>query len=339
MKILNLTKRVFNRATVELSLRTGLSLSKPTFVCAKMTMRCNSRCAHCDIWKIDYNEKELTTAQWFHVLDGLRSWLGTFYMYFTGGEALLRHDMPEILEYAVKIGIRVELLSNGLIFDEELARRVVSTGIEQITISLDGVTPAVHDRFRGEPGYHVQTIAAIEMLNRFRQEANAPMKVLLKTVISANNLHELEALAKWAQVHGCDLLYQPIEQNYGEKPDPTWYLNSPVWITDLHRLRNVLDSLRLLRDQGGSILNSDADFERYYSYFAQPESLMKSIQAHHTKDGSKFCPSAVGSFVISSNGDVRMCFGMAPIGNVAEISPREIWRRRKRCWAAPCGFR
>ncbi len=331
-------KAKYNRMLAEISMRTGLSLSKPTFICAKMTMRCNSRCAHCNIWNMEFNERELTTEQWLKALDELHEWLGDFRMYFTGGEALLRSDTPDILEYAVRLGIRVELLSNGLIFDESLARRIISTGIDQITISLDGMTPEVHDRFRGDPGYHDRTIAAILMLNRFRREAGSSMKILLKTVISANNLHELEAIGRWAHEQDADLLFQPIEQNYGESPDPVWYKNSPLWITDIPKVREVFASLRRLRDAGAAILNSDADFDRYCRYFEQPELLMNTIQGHHTTD-SAYCPSAVGSFVMSSNGDVRMCFGMEPIGNVAEQTPRELWRSRPRCWIKPCGHR
>lgn len=320
------------------SMFTGLNLNKPTYICAKITMRCNSRCAHCNIWNMDFDEREMTSEQWFHVLDELRRWLGPLRMVFTGGEALLRDDLLSILEHAVHLGIKVELLSNGLIIDEAQARRIVASGIDQITISLDGISPAVHDRFRGEPGYHDKTVSAILLLNKLRREAASPLRILLKTVISANNLHELEAIARWAGENRLELLYQPIEQNYGEELNQKWYRNSSLWITDLQLLKEVFTALRLFREPSGTILNSDDDFDRYYAYFEKPETLMSTIQGHDTKN-RKHCAHAVGNFVISSNGDVRMCFGMTPIGNVAEQSPQEIWQGRDHCWANPCVFR
>lgn len=338
----NLLDRVsanWNRILTKGSMVTGLNLNRPTFICAKMTMRCNSRCAHCNIWRMESNEGELSTEQWLRVLEGLRNWLGRFRMVFTGGEALLRDDMLTILEYAVKLGINVELLSNGLLIDEAMAGRIVATGIDQITLSFDGVTPAVHDRFRGEAGYHVRTVDAILALSRQRQKSATPLRILLKTVISANNLHELAAIARWADEHGLAVQYQPIEQNYGEEPDPHWYRGSSLWISDLTALREEFTALRELQAQGNCIANAGDDYDRFLTYFEKPAELMASIQAHDTKNRRGDCPHAVGNFIISSNGDVRMCFRMASIGNVALQSPEEIWRKRMRCWAGPCAYR
>ena len=102
-----------NRLLAEASLRSGLNLNKPSNLVAKMTMRCNSRCRHCDIWQIDYAEREMSTAQWLTALEQLRGWLGKFPMVFTGGEALLRPDLIKILKHAVGLGIQVELLTTG----------------------------------------------------------------------------------------------------------------------------------------------------------------------------------------------------------------------------------
>lgn len=337
--ILDLLSSKWNSALMKASMVAGLNLNKPTYVCAKMTMRCNSRCAHCNIWQMEYNEQELTTDQWLRTLNELRGWLGKFRMVFTGGEALLRDDMVTILGYAVNLGISVELLSNGLIIDDVLARRIVATGIDQITHSFDGITPDVHDRFRGDAGYHAKTSAAIRALVHARQELNKPLRILLKTVISNNNLHELVTIARWVQAQGLEVQYQPIEQNYGEEADPGWYKQSPLWITDLPALREALNHLRVMCVEGGVIANSADDFDRFYRYFEKPEELMAAIQSHHAQDGAKYCPSAVGNFVISSNGDVQMCFKMGPIGNVSIQSPKEIWRGRARCWAGPCDYR
>ena len=328
----------WNTLLLETSLQTGLNLGRPAYICAKMTMRCNSRCAHCNIWDMEYHEQELTTGQWFRILDQLRDWLGRFHMTFTGGEALLRDDMPSILQHAVGLGIRVELLSNGIMLDEPLATRLAAIGIDRITISYDGVTSEVHDRFRGGDGYHAATRAAIVALNRHRRHATAPLQILLKTVISANNLHEISGIAQWAEENDLNVQYQPIEQNYGEQPDPQWYKGNPLWITDLAALRTALDELHQVKTVGSAIVNNAADFERFYRYFEDPETLMTSIQAHSAKDGKGMC-TGMGNFVISSNGDVRMCFRMEPFGNIADTSPREVWRNRKRCWVGACGFR
>jgi MoaA/NifB/PqqE/SkfB family radical SAM enzyme len=302
-------------------------------------MRCNSRCAHCNIWKPEFIEQELATEEWLRALDDLRSWLGPFRMVFTGGEALLREDMLKILGHAVKLGISVELLSNGIMIDEVLAAQIVASGIDQITISLDGVTAEVHDRFRGGTGFHAATTSAILALVKERRFRRAPLNILLKTVISSNNLLELTAIANWAQGHDLEAHFQPIEQNYGEVPDPCWYRSSPLWISDLAGLREEFNRLRLLKLEGSCISNTAADFDFFYRYFAQPEFLMNAVQGHDTKQRNSHCPHAVRNFVIASNGDVRMCFQMKPIDNIRQCKPSIIWRERQRCWGRPCEYR
>jgi pyrroloquinoline quinone biosynthesis protein E len=319
---------------------TGLNLNKPVYVCAKMTMRCNSRCEHCNIWKMKFDEQELSTADWLSVLNELRTWLGPFRMVFTGGEALLRADMLTILEHAFRLGIIAELLSNGIMINAGLATQISGTGVDQVTISFDGITPEVHDRFRGRTGFHAASKAAVLALADERQKNGFPRRILLKTVISSNNLHELAAIARWAGDHGLEVQYQPIEQNYGEAENPDWFRHSPFWIEDAAQIKEELNALRVLKEQDGKfIANSATDFDRYLHYFESPETLMTSIQAHEGKARKGRCSHAVGNFVMESNGDVRMCFRMEPFGNVRHSSPRDIWRQRKRCWARSCDFR
>lgn len=320
-------------------MRTGLSLNKPTYLCAKMTMRCNSRCAHCNIWQMPFDEPELSTDEWLRVLDDLHRWLGGFRMVFTGGEALLRDDMLEILCHAVRLGIKVELLSNGILIDQALASRLVSLGLEQITISYDGITAETHDRFRGDAGYHAATKGAIEFLVAERKKQHSDLNILLKTVISANNLHELTAIAAWAEEMGVMVQYQPIEQNYGDGEDLIWYQKSPLWPQNLDAVSKELRVLQGLKEGKGAITNPVDDFTRFIRYFENPDELMRSIQAHDKKRKATLCPAAVGNFVMESHGDVRMCFRMEPIGNVKEKPPAALWRERVRCWGQSCEYR
>lgn len=338
-EIFQLLRRKGNDLLADLSLRTGLNLNRPTYICAKVTMRCNSHCVHCNIWRMDFAEKELSTAEWLRVLDGLHAWLGHFDMVFTGGEALLRDDMFEILAYAVSKDIRVELLSNSIAVDDQIARRIVETGIAQFTTSFDGIHDKTHDHFRGAKGLHAKTMAAVSSLCAYRQQSSRPLTILLKTVISSNNLEELVAIAEYSKDHGLEVLYQPIEQNYGEEPSTDWYQGSELWVRDLSKLRHELARLLQLKFQGYPIVNTEDNLSRIIQYFESPHKLMRAIQDHDTRSSIARCGHAVTNFVISGNGDVRMCFKMKPIGNLRTASPAEIWNRRKCCWLTDCGFR
>jgi MoaA/NifB/PqqE/SkfB family radical SAM enzyme len=304
-----------------------------------MTMLCNSRCVHCDIWKNDDVGPELTPAQWRVFLDNLSAWVGKAHIVFTGGEALLAEGMPSILSHAVSLGLKVELLSNGLIINAELADQLMKMGLEQITVSFDGSTQATHDRFRGGEGFYSKTVAGLRLLIEAREQYGTETTILLKTVVSSNNLTELAELAEVAKQWGLSIRYQPIEQNYAEPVDPSWYRRSPLWITDIESLERMIGSLKALRSRGAPIENSDLELDTIVAYFRDPEKLMHAVQGHDTHTDTKFCSHAVTNFVVSSNGDVRMCFMMDPVGNVTREKPENIWKNRARCWIGPCGHR
>ena len=327
-----------SRLLAEASLLSGLNLNKPASVTAKMTMRCNSRCRHCDIWQIDYAEREMSTAQWLEALERLRGWLGEFPMVFTGGEALLRPDLVEILEHAVSLGIQVELLTNGLDVDNELAGKIVASGIAQVTLSYDGATPATHDSFRGESGFHARTARAIAALARHREQSGRPLAILLKTVINRGNLPELAEIGAFARAGGFRLRYQPIEENYAAAPDPRWYQKSDLWIHDIPQLHAQISRLKELQAAGALIDNRPSELDSFVRYFENPEQLMAEVQAHEVGRSGKACLSSVSSFVISGNGDVRLCHQMAPIGNLTLRGPQQIWSQRKRCRIDTCGY-
>ena len=63
-----------------------------------VTYRCNNDCAHCYNSR-ERNFPELTTEQWFKIIDQLWA-LGVPHLVFTGGEATLRNDLPELIHHA-----------------------------------------------------------------------------------------------------------------------------------------------------------------------------------------------------------------------------------------------
>lgn len=339
--LVRLSQRLKEVATESITLKTGLNLARPSYVCAQLTMKCNSRCMHCDIWKTNFRERELTTEQWKNTLTSLHHWLGEFPMIFTGGESMLRPDTVELVTHAVDLGLKVELLTNGLLLTESLARAIIATGVGRVTISFDGVKDETFDRFRGsgKPGFAVKTRAALEMLNRYRRELNLPTEILIKTVISKNNLDELTEIANYAQENKFKLRYQPIEENYAaKKTDKLWFQKSPLWISDFEALEAQMRRLIELKKTNPWIENSKAEFERYIEYFKEPLRLMTEVQTHNVGRTKNVCRPAVSAFMISSNGDVRMCYMMKPIGNVAMQDPMDLWEKRPRCWMQHCSF-
>lgn len=323
-----------------LSLRSGRNLSKPTFVCIKLTMRCNARCRHCDIYKPEHTTDELSTEQWQATLAQLRGWLGRGApLTFTGGEILLRRDCFELLEEAGRLGFGLHLLSNGWLLNPERARRMLALDPRTIQVSLDGEQPETHDYLRGLARFGERARAALEHLVAAKQDLGVQSQIILGCVIFKQNLDEVEGIVRWARDHAIDTVkLQPIEQTYMEPHDPHWFERSPLWITDTAAAERTIDRLLRMKREGYPIHNTEESLEFMKGYFADPLGLGQKVVSHDQNFESRSCRSAVGDFDINANGDVRLCYRMEPIGNVAVDDPRTIWNRRPRCWTSPCAF-
>lgn len=333
---LNLSFR-YRLQNISVALRKNFN--KPTNIGLKISERCNARCRHCDIWKLGNIQPEMTTEQLKRLLFQLRKWLGPFFFHISGGEALLRADLIEILHYAHQQQIFVELLTNGWLLNESKAEQIVEAGTYRCTLSLDGFNSVTHDTMRGRDGFYTRVSDALFFLKKYKEIFQSPILLVIKTVVNKNNLDELVPLVEWVKEKGITgVIFQPIEQNYGEPINPEWFKTSELWVSDLVKLRKTMDILYKLKKNGAPILNKISDFNLIKEYFTYPERLMKKVQEHTDGISSQTCYHGVSNFGISSNGDVRMCFQMDPIGNVIEQNPRQIWKTRSVCWKTHCPY-
>ncbi len=322
------------------SLRTGLNLSKPTFVCIKLTMRCNAQCKHCDIYKPEHTIPELPGETWTRVLRDLRQWLGYGApLTVTGGEIFLRRDAFDILGTARDQGLALYMLSNGWLIHADRAQRIMDLDARVVQLSLDGTEFATHDYLRGIDGFGERAQAAIRYLVDAKRAKQARTKLVLSCVVFKHNLDELGPLAHWAAEHGVDeIKYQPIEQTYGEAPDPNWWQRSPLWVDDLAAAERAIDAVAAAKAAGAPVANSPESLQLMKEYFSDPLGRRRQVVSHDSAYHARRCRTAVSDFDIDADGHVRLCYEMDPIGNVAEQSPRDIWNNRDRCWTKPCSF-
>lgn len=127
------------------------SSDKKPVVVWNITQTCNLKCVHCYAHsKNKLYENELTTEEGKAVIDDLAAF-GVPVILFSGGEPLMRKDLPELAGYAVSKGMRAVISTNGTLITPEVARTLKEIGLSYVGISLDGMEE-IHDRFRGEKG-------------------------------------------------------------------------------------------------------------------------------------------------------------------------------------------
>jgi 12,18-didecarboxysiroheme deacetylase len=160
------------------------SEDKRPVVVWNVTRRCNLKCVHCYAHAKNIAfDNELTTVQGKELIDDLSAF-GSPVMLFSGGEPLVRKDLPQLAAYAVEKGMRAVISTNGTLITPIMARTLKEIGLSYVGISLDGMKE-INDRFRGVNG------AFRSALEGIKNSQDAGIKVGLRFTINKFNVKEI----------------------------------------------------------------------------------------------------------------------------------------------------
>ena len=139
----------------------------PTLAEIALTYGCQNRCSFCyasSPHREDDN-RLMTTAEVKKVMDTIFHQAHVPSLSFTGGEATLRKDLPELITYGRELGFRVNLITNGLrMADRIFAEMLVEAGLDSAQVSLEAGQAEIHDLIVGRRGAFSQTTEGIRNL-------------------------------------------------------------------------------------------------------------------------------------------------------------------------------
>ncbi len=163
------------------------SADKKPVVVWNMTRRCNLKCVHCYSASADINyPDELTTDEGKKLIDDLAAF-GAPVILFSGGEPLMRPDLPELAQYATDNGMRAVISTNGTLITRDIAAKLKKIGLSYVGVSLDGLEKT-HDRFRGTKGAFDKAMEGI------RNCREAGIKVGIRFTVNKRNLADVPAM-------------------------------------------------------------------------------------------------------------------------------------------------
>ncbi|MBJ7354302.1 MAG: GTP 3',8-cyclase MoaA [Thermoleophilaceae bacterium] len=156
-----------------------------------VTDRCNLRCHYCMpaeglAWAP--KEQELEFAE-IERLVSLFADLGVRSVRLTGGEPLVRKNLPELVERIAAIDAieDISLTTNGILL-EQLIEPLVQAGLTRVNVSLDALTPERYREITRRNGLQ-KVIAGLAALERYPQLG--PIKV---NVVAVRGMSDLEIL-------------------------------------------------------------------------------------------------------------------------------------------------
>ena len=188
--------------------RMGVTVEPPLGMLAELTHRCPLHCPYCsNPIELAAKRDELTTAQWLSVLDAARD-LGVLQVHMSGGEPLLRPDLPELVGRASDLGCYVNLVTSGLGLTAERLADLVDRGLAHVQLSVQGADAERADRIAGAKA-HDRKIEAAEVVHA----AGLPLSV--NVVLHRANHDQVGALIELAERMGADRLELANTQYYG----------------------------------------------------------------------------------------------------------------------------
>jgi radical SAM protein with 4Fe4S-binding SPASM domain len=265
-----------------------------------LTYRCNNDCAHCYNAR-ERNFPELSTDQWKNILDELLT-LGIPHIVFTGGEATLRNDLPELIAHAESNGQITGLNTNARrLSDERYMQKLVEAGLDHVQITVESCEEQIHDEMMRAKGAFRQTIQGLKNV------LASPLYVMTNTTMLRTNVHRIPDTLDFLADIGV----------------PTIGLNALIYSgqglsvgTGLaeNELQPILDiAVRKTSERGQRLI--------WYTptQYCQFDPTQSNL-------GVKGCTAALYSMCIESNGDVLPCQSYYhSLGNILTDPWRSIW--------------
>ncbi len=277
--------------------------------------RCNCRCVMCDIWKIR-QVREITDRDLEPHLASLRA-LKVRWVVFSGGEPLMHSDLPALSKLLRAEGIRVTLLTAGLLLERFAGD--VAEHTDDVIISLDG--PAeIHDRIRGVPGAFRRLERGVAALRSHR-----PIPIQARCTVQRTNASHLRRAVRTARERGLNaisFLAADVHSEAFNRPggwpqarEGQVALNSRE-VDDLHAEVESLIQEFPAEIRSGFVVENPKKLRRIVSHFRARLGQAEAVAPR--------CNAPWFSAVIETDGTYRPCFFHSPLGNIQDGPLHEI---------------
>uniref|UniRef100_E6PWZ1 Molybdenum cofactor biosynthesis protein A (Protein narA) n=1 Tax=mine drainage metagenome TaxID=410659 RepID=E6PWZ1_9ZZZZ len=180
-----------------------------------ITDRCNYKCVYCRTGEVGAQYAELTTAEYLRLIRIFVS-LGIEKVRLTGGEPLLRRDLPAIIEQLSAMrtvsGGRLDIAvtTNGHLL-EDLARPLREAGLNRVTVSMDAVDQPTFERITRIQGSFPAVVRGI----RAAQQAGlGPVKIncVLMRGFNDDQVEDFASFARQENVIVRFIEFMPLEE-------------------------------------------------------------------------------------------------------------------------------
>ncbi len=282
---------------------------------------CNNRCIMCGHWQDQKRKEKIITLEKFKILVNDLKELGIKKIRITGGEPLLHPNLFGMIKLAKEQDLFIEICTNGILVTEDMARKLVSARVDQVSISLDAGDEKLHDRIRGNKGAFERSVQAFRHLRKH----DPFLKLHCNTVIMNENYRNLDKLVELAEEIGIShITLAPLKMYIPEleklkltkEQQKEFYFE--IYPALKEKARQVRINITPLLLEGDQDQQLDAfTKERFGEYIYK----------------KYYCFKPLRRFDIKSDGSVLPCCGLLDdgliMGNINQQSIIDIWNSKK----------
>ncbi len=168
------------------------------------TFRCNLKCTTCPRNSVEGGNYDMS-PQVFSRICGEMKYARA--VDFTGwGEPLLHPSIHSMIREASGKGLPVTMTSNATLLSKKMAGDLISSGLDKLAVSIDGMRPETYEAIRKGALYErvCQNVKNAVSLSAIH---SGSMEISLAFTIQKENLSDLGLIIPWMKEHGVRVLH------------------------------------------------------------------------------------------------------------------------------------
>ncbi len=261
-------------------------LQQPSIYGTAVTTVCNLKCPFCIREALGVRENRHMD---FDAFAGHVQYLAAArrVSLFGLGEPFLHPRFFDFVDLCRQAGAFVSTSTHGMSLTAEVRERIIETGLDELNISMDAVTPRLFAELR--VGAVLETvIEQVTALAALKRERGSALALNVNMAVHGRNVHEVAAMVKLAARMGCQSVSYSSAVIYLPEDEPLAVLETP-------QLEQQLQQARLF----GERLGISTVFWRQKALGAQPD-------LYHA--GSSYgCGQLNSTLIIERSGKVKTC--------------------------------
>ena len=176
---------------------------------AELTHRCPLQCPYCsNPLELETAAAELTTQEWFSAFDQAAA-LGVLQVHFSGGEPMVRRDLPELIRHAASRDLYSNLITSGVLLNHARLAELDAAGLDHIQLSFQDSETISAERIGGMKGAQALKLEAARLIR------DSGIALTVNFVVHRQNLERLSDMLSMAEQLGAARVEIANTQYYG----------------------------------------------------------------------------------------------------------------------------